>query len=205
MPKVEAVVLAAGLSSRMKTNKLLLELNNKKIIQHVLENIKNSSVDIITVVVGHEKEKVIDSIKEYGVEILENPEYTLGMSASLKEAVKNVLSEEKSEAIMIFTGDMPFLKVSTINAVIDKYKETKALIAVPRYNGRRGHPVLIAKKLLPELLNISGDVGARMVLNSHRDEIEWVEVEDRGIHFDIDSQDVYHSVLKKGVNNETML
>lgn len=205
MPKVEAVVLAAGLSSRMKKNKLLLELNDKKIIQHVLQNIQDSYINRITVVVGHEKERVMDSIREYQVRILDNPDYAIGMSTSLKTAVKHILSEENSEAIMIFTGDMPFIKVNTINAVIDKYKKTKGLLDVPRYNDRRGHPVLIDKKLLPELLNISGDVGARLVLQKHQDKIEWVDVDDHGIHFDIDSQDVYHSVLKKGVNNEAML
>ncbi len=194
MKRVVAVVLAAGLSSRMKQNKLLMKLGDKSIIRLVLECIGKSKVDEIIVVVGHEKEKIRRETSGCGVTILDNLDYQQGMSTSLKTAVECLEKRKDVGALLIFTGDMPFIREETINRVIAGYNKTDARIVVPRYKGRRGHPVLIDSKLFFELLTVKGDTGARGVLQNHWDEIEWIEVDDYGIHLDIDNQETYERV-----------
>ncbi len=202
MKRVVAVVLAAGLSSRMKQNKLLMKLGDKSIIRLVLECIGKSKVDEIIAVVGHEKEKIVREISDCGVTILDNPDYQRGMSTSLKTAVECLAKRKDVGALLIFTGDMPFIREETINRVIAGYNKTNACIVVPRYQGRRGHPVLLDCELFFELLTVKGDTGARVVLQNHWDEIEWIEVEDYGIHLDIDNQETYERVRENYIEGQ---
>lgn len=179
----------------MNTNKLLLKLGPKIIIQQVVENILASGVSGVTIVVGHMKEELVENLAGYSVNFVENPSYSEGMSTSLKAGIQKIINDEK-DAVMIFNGDMPFIKTSTIDSIIATYEKSKAVIIAPFYGGKRGHPVLFDRKLFPELLGIFGDKGAREILQKHLHQVVFFNVDDPGIHQDIDCSDDYEKVIK---------
>lgn len=206
MSNVEAVVLAAGLSSRMNgRNKLLLPLNNRPLIQHVLDNILAAGMKKITVVAGHEKEELLLALSCYEaldsempgskIKIIHNSSYRQGMSTSMKTAIERLQNREEIDAILVFHGDMPFIGPSTVKRLLQMYENTRKVIVVPTNKGTRGHPVLLDKRLFPELLTLTGDKGARDILQEHSCEVLELEVDDPGIHLDIDTYDVYRQVM----------
>ncbi|MDX9871489.1 MAG: molybdenum cofactor cytidylyltransferase [Clostridia bacterium] len=192
---IAALVLAAGISRRMGRNKLLLEFGEKTIIEKTLENILASQVNTVTVTLGHMKEEMARILAPYAdagsITLAENPFYPEGMGSTVRVGVKRVLEKGTYDAIMFFNGDMPFIRPQTIDALIETYVRQDAAIVVPCFQGRRGNPVLFGKKFFRELLEASGDVGARELLQKHAAEVVWLEVADPGIHEDIDCPEDY--------------
>lgn len=193
---IEAVVLAAGLSSRMGRNKLLLNLDNKVLIEHLLINIKKSQVTGINVVTGNMQEEIKKRLQSYDLCIVENKNYRKGMSTSIVAGVEFLCGKKSCDGVLLFNGDMPFIRTETINKLIRAYKKTQALAVVPIYSGRRGHPVLFHKSCFPELMMLKGDKGARTLLKKYKDELRFVEVEDWGINKDIDDMKDYQFAVE---------
>jgi molybdenum cofactor cytidylyltransferase len=92
--------------------------------------------------------------------------------------------------------DHPFIDVALVDALIQRFCETKKLIVVPRYKGKRGHPVLFSRDLFKELLNAPLDQGAKAVVNAHRHETLEIEWQDEGITLDIDTPDLYRQHVR---------
>ena len=195
MGKVEAVILAAGLSSRMGSHKLLLPVKNKTIIENVLDIIFSGGLSNISVVVGHGKEEILEVLRPYRIKIIHNPLYRQGMSTSLKSAVEHLSKDKQTEAILVFNGDMPLIKPDTVTKMLKQYEDTRPLLSAPVYQGRRGHPVLFARELFEQLLAITGDMGARQVVEQNVSLMQTVAVDDPGIHLDIDSREDYQSAV----------
>lgn len=195
---IAALVLAAGLSRRMGRNKLLLKLGDKTIIEKTLDNILASQADSVTVALGHMKEEMAAVLAGYvdtgRIRLAENPFYLEGMGSTVRTGVRAVMDAGMYDAILFFNGDMPFIRPETVDALIDAYIRENAAIVVPCHEGRRGNPVLFDKRFFAELLQSSGDIGARELLQKHAGEVLWVEVDDPGIHADIDSKEDYERV-----------
>lgn len=193
MKKIGAIILAAGLSSRMKENKLLLPLEGKAMIAHTVERFLASGVAKTYVVVGNDRDKISKELAAYPVDIIDNPDYHTGMSASVKAGIRLAL-ECQLDGAMICPGDMPFVQTATIDQILAAYNSTGAGIIVPVYQDRRGHPVFFAQKFFREILEIDGDVGARYLLGQHPEAIYLLEVADPGMHIDIDSKEIYQAL-----------
>ena len=192
MKNVGAIILAAGLSSRMKENKLLLPLAGKPIIVRTVERFLASQADRTMVVIGNDREKIIQALAAYPVEFIENKDYLHGMSASVKAGIRYA-SDQLLDGAMICPGDMPFVQTETIDQVLAAFEQTDGIV-VPVDQGRRGHPVLFSRSFFPEILGIAGDVGARYLLEHHPEAIRFLPVTDPGMHLDIDNQEVYQSL-----------
>ncbi len=194
--KVEALVLAAGLSSRMHQNKLLLPLYDKTVIENTILNLLQVPVDGISVVLGNEKERVRRQLESYPVKFIENPCYARGMSTSVREGVKEV-SRGEADAVLILPGDMPFVQPETVKRLIRVFYDGEGSIVFPLFNGKRGHPVLFGKEIYPQFMDISGDMGGREILKRNADRICPVLVDDPGVFIDIDCRDDYDRVLSR--------
>lgn len=194
MLKTEALILAAGLSRRMQGNKLLLELSGQSVIERTLANILASKIYGATLVVGYQKDQLMQKLRRYNISFVENLNFTEGMGSSIREGIK-FLARERSEidSVLILPGDMPLVRPETVNRLLKAYSETGSHIIVPVFQGQRGHPVLFDKKMFNELLKLSGDVGARNILKKCAGEIFWVNVNDPGIHIDVDNWEDYLS------------
>ena len=192
---ISALVLAAGMSTRMGCAKLLMKLAGKPLLQHVIDNLEKSSVDKITVILGEEAGNVLKEVNFGNASIFINKHYNDGMSSSLKAGVQ-ILGRD-CNAFLVVLADQPFVESSIIDSIIDKYWETRGLLVVPAFEGVRGNPVLLDFSLKKEVLDVSGDEGARRVIQRHQIDVIEVEVNDPSVLMDIDTPTDYEEAKKK--------
>ncbi|HYL98883.1 MAG TPA: molybdenum cofactor cytidylyltransferase [Blastocatellia bacterium] len=197
---ITAIIPAAGTSSRMgEANKLLLPFRGRTVIENAVDTLLESRIAEILIVVGFESEKVIAALSEKPrrVKIVENPEYEVGMSTSIKAGV--AVASAESEAIMIYLADMPLLEPADINRLIDSFREakdTKKSIVVPVFEGRRGNPVILDARLKADILDVVGDIGCRRIIKNNPDKVSIVEMMTDHVVRDIDSPADYEELLR---------
>ncbi len=191
---ISAIILAAGKSTRMRFPKLSLTIRGKGLLQHVIDNALKSKVDDVIVVLGAGSEKMRKEINPGKARIIINPFFNEGQSTSLKAGLKSISPE--SRAVIILLGDQPFINDATLNALIDKYRESGSPIVAPVYNGKRGNPVLFDRALIPELINTSGDKGGRAIIGKYAHRIATLEIDSSLIGIDIDTWDDYQKLSR---------
>jgi molybdenum cofactor cytidylyltransferase len=193
---IVAVVLSAGESSRMGRPKALLPIDGQTFIERIVAALKQSGIERIIVVLGFNAEEMRREIEHLPVEILINQAYQQGQLSSLQVALRRLNSEQNCDAILVHLVDHPYLSAAVVNRMIDRYRETKNGIVIPKYRGKRGHPVLFDRSLFAELLSAPLDQGAKAVVNAHRDQTLEIDTEDIGITLDIDTPELYRRHVK---------
>lgn len=184
---VIAVILAAGLGTRMRgPNKLLEAFEDQPIVRHVALAALASRADRVAVVLGHEAGRVREALQDLDVDFVDNPGYQEGMAASIRSAVVSL--GVQAGALLFCLADMPRVSAKVIDALIDAHRsQPQAMACQPVHEGRRGNPVLWASAAFPELLRLTGAEGARILLERHRDHVKAVDVNCAGILLDIDT------------------
>ena len=185
--QIGAVILAAGMSSRMGETKQLLRLGEHTLLDQVLANVRASGVDEIVLVLGHAAEKIMDSVTGENVKIAINRAYREGMGTSLRMGLSALPSG--IDAALIVLADQPFVRPATLKQLMDQYRKSNAQIVIPMYKGFRGNPVLLDHSVFPEVMALNGDIGCRALFGNHLEGIVKVSVEDLGILLDLDSKD----------------
>jgi molybdenum cofactor cytidylyltransferase len=191
-PKVAAVILAAGGSARMGKPKLLLPVGGRPMLRRVTETVCASGLAQVIVVVGASAERVARTLDSFPVEIVVNEGWSQGLSTSVRAGLGAV--DPSVQAALMILGDQPMLTRELIQALVDRYEATGALIVAPYYEGKRGNPVLFDRALFRELLGVQGDQGGRSVLDRHEQAIAHVDVNDAAICLDVDTPQDYHRV-----------
>ena len=188
LAKVGAVVLAAGLSSRMGVNKLLQPVGGKPMLRHAVEAAVHSAADPVIVVTGNENAKTSAALAWLPVHIHDNPHYTKGLSTSLKCGLK--LLPDDCDGVLIMLGDMPGVTAELIDRLIAAFDpgEDRA-ICVPVHEGERGNPVVWCRDFIEEMMALEGDSGARPLMESHPHQVFEVEMEDDAVLIDIDTRE----------------
>lgn len=184
-PRVAAVVLAAGASTRMGEPKPLVTLGGRTMLATVLDAVAGSSVDETVVVLGAEADRVRRAVSMNGVQVVENPRFAEGMSSSLRAGVAAL--SPTTDAFFVVLADAPFVRSSTFDALQAARERTGARIALPTYRGARGNPVLIDRSLADEVERITGDRGCRELRFRHPTEVVEVPVDDPGVLVDVDT------------------
>jgi len=182
---ISAVILAAGMSSRMGVPKQLLELENRPLVRIVTENVLASSVDEVLVVTGYMETEITAAINDLPVKIIFNPHYEQGQGISL--ALGATAVDINSSALAVFMVDQPLISASLINTVIDEFVKRRCLALRPVYNGVPGHPVVISGSLSKDLQMLKGDEGARHILKKLGGKVDYLQVQDEAAIFDIDT------------------
>lgn len=196
---ISAVILSAGESSRMGRPKALLPIDGVRFIERIVATLKSTRVDEIIAVLGHNAEEMRQKVSDLPVKIVVNPDYKQGQLSSLIAAIRSIESGEnhhRVDAILVHLVDHPYINVDLVNLMIDRFYETKQLIVVPRYRGRRGHPVIFSRALFTELLAAPLDQGAKTVVHAHRDQTLEIDTEDEGVAIDIDTPEEYRKHIK---------
>jgi molybdenum cofactor cytidylyltransferase len=188
---ISAVILSAGESSRMGRPKALLPIEGQKFIERIIRVIGQSKVGRTIVVLGHHADQLRGQIEHLSVEVVVNPDYQSGQLSSLQAAIRHIEKDDRCGGMLVHLVDHPFIDVALVDALIKGFFETKALIVLPRYKGKRGHPVIFSRELFGELLNAPVDQGAKAVVNAHRQETLEIEWQDEGITLDIDTPELY--------------
>ena len=192
---VAAIILAAGMSTRMGSLKQLLPWGNSTILGSTIDLYAAAGVDKIIVVVGYCAEKIIDVLQAKPVEWVLNRDYPSGMASSLRMGIKALGKDD--DACLLGLGDTPLLKIATIKSIVKAYCQHKNKIIVPVYKGRSGHPVLVGNRFYSELSAVKGDIGARVLLKNYEKEVHRLEVKDEGVIIDIDKPENYRAYYER--------
>ena len=197
-----AIILAAGLSSRMGTrghspvveNKLLLPwTDGRPIICHAVETYVAAGIEAIIVVTGRDADQVSNALASYHLSFAHNPDFATGeILSSVKtglRALPGVLA-----AAFIQPGDMPCITSAVIKQVAAQHEP--GLNVAPVYKGRRGHPVLLDKAFWREMLDLPADAMPRAVIQGAREKLRLVGVDEKGVVMDIDTREAYERGLQ---------
>jgi molybdenum cofactor cytidylyltransferase len=188
---IDGIILAAGFSSRTGVFKMGLQLGEKKLIQRVIDEIKELCSRVI-VVAGYKKEQIIEFTKGYAnVEVVFNPRYSKGMFTSVQEGVKHV----KSPWFFLTPGDYPLITTAIYQKLLEARGESDHCVFIPVFRGRKGHPILVKSELVKELLAEPGDSNLRKFIN--RKGFKAVEIDDDAILLDIDTMEDYQRAKEK--------
>lgn len=162
-PVVAGVVLAAGMASRMgNRTKQLLEYENKPLLQHVIDQANVSSLDEVVVVLGHFAPEIRTAIEPGRASFVMNECYRKGQSTSVISGIQAVRNDW--DGVLMLLGDQPGIPAETIDSLISSFADDPDAIVMPFYRGKRGNPVLLPRRLEAELLTITGDQGARSII-----------------------------------------
>lgn len=190
--RIAALVLAAGCSSRMGgVNKLFEPVGGIPLLQRAVNAARASRACAVTVVTGHEAQQMASRIAAPGIHLAHNPDYALGLSTSLRCGI-GALSPDV-EGVIVLLGDMPFVSASLINRIIEAYARQPTII-VPTKDGRRGNPVLWPRRYFPEILELTGDQGARELLLRYAGQSVNVEADSTSIFTDVDTLEALSTV-----------
>lgn len=186
-PRLHGVLLAAGQSRRMgRRNKLLEEIDGDAMIRRAAQTALASGIEQLTVVTGHQAAAVRERLDGLSVRFVACATYAQGLAESLKSGIAALPSE--ADGALICLGDMPRLKSATLTQLLGAFDPIEGRsICVPVHNGKRGNPVLFAKRFFTEILDLSGDSGAKSLLGAYPENVVEVIVDDPGILLDLDT------------------
>lgn len=194
-PQIAAIVLAAGRSTRMGAeNKLLADLGGKAMVRVVAEAALASGAGPILVVTGHQEGRVRAALAGLDLAFVANPDFAKGLSTSLKAGIGAVPAA--CDGALVLLGDMPRVEASHLDRLIDAF--APGAIVVPVHEGRQGNPVLWARSLFAEILQLQGDTGAKRVVAAHRDAVREVEMDTAAIFVDADTPEALRQLREGG-------
>jgi molybdenum cofactor cytidylyltransferase len=193
-----AVVLAAGRSRRMGTQKLVLPLLNKPVIAHIVDQIVAAGIESLYVVVGADRPAVVQALAGRKVHFVENPDHDGDMLSSIRCGLR-ALSPQCGAALIIL-GDQPGIHSALVTRLLRLHGDSDSGrnrgISVPIYAGKRGHPILIDAKYFPEVLSGYDGVGLQGLLDAHASEVRILEVDSAEILADMDNPGDYQRHLR---------
>jgi molybdenum cofactor cytidylyltransferase len=189
-PKVAAIVLAAGASTRYGQPKQLLPVGGKTMLQHVVDVVLASPVDQTIVVLGHRADEIGATLKDTPADIVTNEEWEAGLSTSVQAGLRAIRPDV--QAALFVLADQPAITPEIIVALLGRYRETEAPIVVPTYQGKRGNPALFDRSLFAELFKVRDDQGGRQLIDVYGDRIERVEVGSEAVLVDVDTEENYN-------------
>lgn len=192
-PDLAAVVLAAGCSTRMEAFKPLLPFGSGTVIERVIAAVRGAGVEILRVVVGWQSELLVPVLERHGAPWVRNDRFDQGMYGSIQAGVGTLPAGV--EAFFLIPGDMPLVRRGTLARLAAEWDRQPEGILHPCAEGRRGHPPLIGRAYIPEILREAPPGGLRTLLARHADEARNVECGDPGILTDLDTQEQYREAL----------
>jgi molybdenum cofactor cytidylyltransferase len=173
-PRIASVVLAAGRSTRMGSNKLMAEWRGKPLLRSTVENALASDARPVIVVTGHERERSEAALSGLAVRFVHNPDYAKGLSTSLRTGIAAVPAD--CDGAVVILGDMPEIAPALLDRMIAAFSPADGRsICVATHEHTRGNPVLWAKPFFPEIALLSGDSGAKALLDAHEEQVCEIE------------------------------
>jgi molybdenum cofactor cytidylyltransferase len=193
---VAAVVLAAGTSTRMGRNKLLLELAGETLVRRTVRVALAAGLDPVIAVLGHEAPRVGAELADLPCLTVVNPRYAEGVRTSLHAGVTRAASAGV-RALVVVLADMPYVTAAMITTLLERYRKSGAPLVVSCYGSVDAPPILYDRSLFDELLAVQGERCAKQVVRRHRERAEvvaWPEAALRDIDVAQDYDDVHDDV-----------
>ena len=189
--KISGVVLAAGQSTRMGRDKLLLPFRGKTILEHVIAAACNSLLSEVIVVVPCSYDT--SCLDMSGCKVVTSPNREMGQAESVKAGLAAIAQDCDGCAVML--GDLPLLTPDSINRLVQTFANRSEQWVIPMNNGKRGNPVIIPARWFGEVFKLSGDAGARQLFSRPEALLHFMEADDVGFYFDVDTVEQYQKLL----------
>ncbi len=195
---VSAIVLAAGQSRRMGSPKLVLPWGSRTVIEQVIQTLIEAGIIEIVVVTGGDSGTVEGVLKnKYPIKLVRNPQYARSeMLGSLKVGMRALSTE--CRALLVVLGDQPMIQTDVVQKVVETYIQTGAVLVVPSYQMRRGHPWLVDRSLWAEILGLSASQTMRDFMQAHANWIAYSQMDAPEITTDIDTPEDYENLRPRG-------
>ena len=191
-PRVAAIVLAAGQSSRMGSNKLLADVQGQPMIRRTVAAMRQAA-DLTIVVTGRDAESIAKALDGLPVTLVHNAQFAEGLSTSLRAGIEALPPD--TDVAVIALGDMPLVGPEVVRRLIAAYGPAEhRSICVPVFNGERGNPVLWGRQHFEALKGMTGDRGARVLFDQLSDEIVDVEMPDEAVLLDADTPEALEAL-----------
>jgi molybdenum cofactor cytidylyltransferase len=185
-PRIAALLLAAGKSIRMGANKMLAEIDGRPMVARTAQRLLSSHARPIVAVLGNEADAVDAALGKLPVGRVRNPDYADGLSTSLKSGLAALPAD--IDGVIVCLGDMPLVTGRDVDRLIAAFNPVEGrAIAVPTRRGQRGNPVLWSRQFFAEMAALSGDQGARRLIEEHADLVAEVEMETDSVLTDVDT------------------
>ena len=200
-----AVILAAGLSTRMKAFKPLLPVDGRPALEGLIETAKAAGLTDITVVTGHNREALAPELARLGVAEAYNENFESGMFSSIQAGLAKARQSGR-EGYLLMPVDCPLISVSVMRAVMDGVAEGDAF-AVALFEGKKGHPLYIPAGRIDEILASDGQGGLAAITDRYAEEMIRVETGEEGCLLDMDTPEGYADIQKfvaKGFSREKL-
>jgi len=195
--RVAILILAAGEGSRMGSVKQLLAVGNTNLLGTVLQNSLKSNTSGVYCVLGAHADKIRKNIQEFDVKVIMNDHWKEGLSSSIATGVSYIQENEPQiDAVLIVLGDQPLVNLDYINQIISSYQKNSKFITASIYNGNFGVPAIFPRKWFDRLLSLTGDKGAKLLLNDERENI--ISIASENQLKDIDTPEDYKQLLNNG-------
>lgn len=183
---IAALLLAAGSARRFGAPKLLCPLNGKPVLRWCAEALLRSGVDELLVVAPVDAEPFADALRGLPLRFVSNAQPDRGIGRSIAVGIDALAP--MTEAALVALGDEPGLEDAVVRAVVRRHRETRIAVVAPVFQGVRGHPVLFARSVFPELAALDGDAGARSVVDRDPGRVSVVEI-GTGAPGDVDTRE----------------
>ena len=188
---VAGLILAAGESTRMGSPKALLDFRGETFLDRLTRVFSQFCAPVV-VVIGAQADKIRSGVRSpERVIFAQNANYGLGQLSSMQCGLR--MAPEKIEGVLFTLVDHPNVQPSTIAALLE---EPRPLLAIPRWQGRRGHPIYFGAGLIGEFLALPPDSQAKVVISRHSDDARCIDVDDPGILADVDDAAAYKRLLE---------
>ncbi len=178
----------------MGAPKALLPYRGRSFLQAILDACGALGLERRLVVLGYDADKILAAIDLSAATVLRNPAPESGPLGSIKVGIEAVLNHPV-EGALVWHVDRPHVAISTVQALLDRFREGGEPIVVPSYGSRRGHPVIFGRDVFGELLAAPEDQGARAVVRSDPSRLALVPVDDPAVGEDIDTPEAYRNLL----------
>jgi molybdenum cofactor cytidylyltransferase len=187
---IGAIILAAGMSTRMGQPKMLMPWGDSTVIRTVVECVLLGGISECWVVTGSLEAEIKRDLTGLSMHYAHNPDFSNGqMLASVKLGLKSLSKE--IEAALIVLGDQPQVESRVIGLIVERYRSNQRELIVPSYQMRRGHPWLVGRSLWNDILKVEPPETLREFLNSKQQDIDYLAVDTPSILLDLDTQDDY--------------
>lgn len=199
--KVAGVLLAAGEATRFRkaagaqgpVTKLVAQHEGKPLVRHVAEAALAAGLSPLIVVTGHAQDAVSEALHDLALTRVHNPAYASGMASSLKAGLSAVPAD--AQAAIVLLGDMPLVSAALIAQLAQAFAQHPSALAVlPVYEGVRGNPVLLSRAVFAEMMELTGDAGARQVLRGRDADVIEIAVNEPAARIDIDTPDALRTI-----------
>lgn len=189
--QVGALIVAAGMSKRMGEFKPMLSIGSISIAQRVVVTLSQAGVSKIVMVTGYNATILERHLSGNGIIFLRNEQYE---TTQMFDSVKIGLSylQDKCDKVLFTPVDVPLFTARTVKTILD----SGAPLAVPMCEGKQGHPILIARELIPEILNDCGEMGLKGAMDRCSVPLLRIDVEDPGTIHDADTPEDFSALVE---------